>query len=222
MELAASRHHARTRTATPSGGHPRSRVFFLATVLLQVGFVSSKNAKKYDTDFFLPIAILDVLAHFDGKVPPAWPFGATLNTFLAFFSSISKMAFMVSVVQGLGQLRWLWFLGPKHKPLHDFHVFDEASRGAYGSFRLLLQFKGYISRSPKTQSLKLIKNSWLGCLAAVISISGFLTSTFTQQVIHYPVRLSEAEDVTASLHVSRKFSLYDGGQYLTIRMHISH
>ena len=51
----------------------------------------------------------------------------------------------------------------------------------------------------------------------MISLSGFLTSTFTQQVIHYPVRLAEANDITASLHVSRTFSIYQGGQGLTIR-----
>lgn len=83
-----------------------------------------------------------VLAYADGHPPPVVPFGATLNTFLAFFASLAKMAFMIPIVEGLGQLKWLWYLGPRSQPLHDFQLFDEASRGTYGSLKLLVKFKG--------------------------------------------------------------------------------
>lgn len=83
-----------------------------------------------------------MLAGADGKPPPSWPVGITLNTFLAFFTSLAKMAFMMPIIEGLGQLKWLWYLSPRPKPLIDFQVFDEATRGAYGSLKLLVKFKG--------------------------------------------------------------------------------
>jgi hypothetical protein len=63
----------------------------------------------------------------------------------------------------------------------------------------------------------LTSSRWLACLAALITLSGFLTSTATQQVIQFPSRLDAASDITASLSVSRLFSLYDGGDNLVIR-----
>jgi hypothetical protein len=78
---------------------------------------------------------------FDGRQPPTWPLGITLNTFLAFFTSLAKLAFMIPITEGLGQLRWLWFTS-RPRPLNDFEAIDQASRGAFGSLRLLAKFKG--------------------------------------------------------------------------------
>ena len=88
------------------------------------------------------VVIIAVLGVTNGKPPPSWPLGITLNTFLAFFTSFSRMAFMIPVVECLGQLKWTWFLGERSRPLVDFQLFDEASRGAYGSLVLLVRYKG--------------------------------------------------------------------------------
>lgn len=93
----------------------------------------------------LAIVIVVVLARSDGNPPPQWPAGITLNTFLAFFTSLSKVGFMLPIIEGLGQLKWMWFMSSKPRPLADFQVFDEASRGAFGSLKLLLRFKGFVS-----------------------------------------------------------------------------
>ncbi len=86
--------------------------------------------------------IVVMLARSDGNPPPSLPLGITLNTFVAFFTSLAKVAFMLPVVEGLGQLKWMWFTSSKARPLIDFQMFDEASRGGWGSLRLLLTRKG--------------------------------------------------------------------------------
>ena len=78
----------------------------------------------------------------DGRAAPQWPLGITLNTLLAFLAAFAKIAFMFPIVEGIGQLKWMWFTSPSPKPLSDFQVFDEASRGTWGSIKLLVQSKG--------------------------------------------------------------------------------
>ena len=82
-----------------------------------------------------------VLYRADGNSPPKWPLNITLNTFLAFFTSLVKIAFMFPIFEGLGQLKWMWFMADA-KPLSDFQAFDEASKGSWGCVKLLAQFKG--------------------------------------------------------------------------------
>ena len=68
--------------------------------------------------------------------------GLTLNTVLAFLTSLAKVAFLVPIVEGLGQLKWMWFLSRTPKPLHDMQLFDEATRGGLGGLKLLFSLKG--------------------------------------------------------------------------------
>lgn len=75
---------------------------------------------------------------FDGKALPTLPLSITLNTFLAFFTTLTKAAFMIAVCEALSQWKWNWFATRADRPLHDFQLFDDASRGAWGSLQLLL------------------------------------------------------------------------------------
>ena len=87
------------------------------------------------------IAIVVVLAQFDGKQPPEWQFGITLNTFLAFLASLAKAALLHPVTEGVGQLRWTWY-SRNARPVGDLEVFDSATRGTFSGLALLLSFKG--------------------------------------------------------------------------------
>jgi hypothetical protein len=51
---------------------------------------------------------------------------------------------MVPIVEGLGQLKWIWFSSRKHRPLVDFQLFDDAAQGGVGGLKLLFGFKGYL------------------------------------------------------------------------------
>jgi len=79
--------------------------------------------------------IIVVLRACDGKALPELPFHITLNSFIAFFTSLTKAAFMNPVAECISQLKWNWF--EQERPLSDFETFDKASRGVLGSVFLL-------------------------------------------------------------------------------------
>lgn len=58
-----------------------------------------------------------------------------LNTLISICVIIFKASILFMTARALSQLKWLWF--QERHPLSDIEVFDEASRGAYGSLKLL-------------------------------------------------------------------------------------
>ncbi len=79
--------------------------------------------------------IVVVLVLCDDEAIPELPLHMTLNTFVAFFSTLSKAAFMLPIAEAISQCKWNWFR--RDQPLLDFETFDEASRGFLGSVALL-------------------------------------------------------------------------------------
>ncbi|KAK0662518.1 hypothetical protein QBC41DRAFT_359614 [Cercophora samala] len=81
------------------------------------------------------------------------------------------MSFIYPLVQALAQQRWNWFKIPRS--LDDFRVFDEASKGPWGSVLLMIRMKG----RP------------LGIISCLVLITSIATSTLTQSVVTYPSRM---------------------------------
>jgi len=100
---------------------------------------------------------------------------------------------MLPIVEGRGQLKWMWFATGPPKPLVDFQLYDEASRGTRGCLKLLATRKGLIA-----------------CLAALITLGGLLTLTITQQVIEFQERKAPTTNGTAQISRATVFSLYNG------------
>jgi len=66
----------------------------------------------------------------------------TLNTFLAFFTTFTKAAFMIPISEALSQWKWnIYASGLPSRPLADFQVLDAASRGVWGSWMLFRNFR---------------------------------------------------------------------------------
>jgi hypothetical protein len=65
--------------------------------------------------------------------------GVTVNTFVAFFATFAKAAFMLPLGEAISQWKWNWYSDDRQ--LSDFQLFDSASRGAWGSILLLLRLK---------------------------------------------------------------------------------
>jgi hypothetical protein len=84
-------------------------------------------------------ALAIVLHRFNNKTLPVWPLGLTLNTLIAFLATISRCTFIIPATESVSQFKWLWFQKPR--PLRDFQTFDEASRGPWGSLKLLVRTK---------------------------------------------------------------------------------
>lgn len=76
----------------------------------------------------------------DDRPLPHWPMRITLNSFVSILGTIMKAAMVVPIAEGISQLKWLWF--KKAGVLKDIQTFDEASRGMWGSLKLLLSTKG--------------------------------------------------------------------------------
>ncbi|KAF4846065.1 hypothetical protein CGCSCA4_v006524 [Colletotrichum siamense] len=129
-------------------------------------------------------ALVVLLYGFNDQPLPDWPSGITVNTAVAFISTVARTAFTVPVAEGLSQCKWNWF---KKKPrqLRDFDLFDSASRGPWGSMSLLIRTKGW----------------GVGILSAILLVSAVATSTLTQSAISYPER--NITDVTDLLKVAK-------------------
>jgi hypothetical protein len=86
-------------------------------------------------------AIVVILWKHDQQPLPVYPYGITLNGLLSTFVTLSKASLMVPVAAAIGQLKWTWFTR-NEKCLQDFDTFDNASRGSWGSSKLIFQLKG--------------------------------------------------------------------------------
>jgi hypothetical protein len=89
-------------------------------------------------------ALCIILREYDDKTLPQWKtvLGAslTLNTVLSVLGLVAKASLMIPVVECISQLKWAWYT--KQHPLSDFHDFDEASRGVWGSIKLMWKLRG--------------------------------------------------------------------------------
>jgi Protein of unknown function (DUF3176) len=85
--------------------------------------------------------IIGVLAHYNGESMPNWPSGMTLNTLIAVLTAIANAALASPLQQGMSQLKWIIFKR-EIRPLTDMEVFDDASRGIWGSIKLLVMGRG--------------------------------------------------------------------------------
>ncbi|KAK8920784.1 hypothetical protein VCV18_008087 [Metarhizium anisopliae] len=81
------------------------------------------------------------LLQFDGKAQPKWPLGLSLNTLIAFLSTICRCIMIHPIAEGLLQLKWNWFAG-KGRPLRDIRLFDKASRSSWASIKLATRLRG--------------------------------------------------------------------------------
>lgn len=124
-----------------------------------------------------------VLYKFNNQDLPDWPFGATLNSFLALFTTMTKASFMIPVSVAISQSQWAW-INKKPRPLYDVHVIDQASRGTWGSLVLLWRFRF----------------QHVAVLGSLLFAFSAFTSPVTQLAISYPMRdIAVAGEATAQV-----------------------
>jgi hypothetical protein len=113
---------------TPPRAHKRllSDTWFLELACLLVGI-------------FAFVVIVILLAHYNGKQQFQWN-GVTLNAVVAILATITRIGIVVPVAEALAQWKWMHF-SKEHKPLGDFGLLDDASRGTRGSLLLLWEKK---------------------------------------------------------------------------------
>jgi len=95
------------------------RLEFLAA-LLAVGFLA---------------AIFITLGRFNGQDVPNWPVNLNLNSLVAIYATLLRALLLFAIAEVISQEKWYWFDRPR--PLRNLEDFDLASRGAFGSVKLL-------------------------------------------------------------------------------------
>ncbi|KAF7515906.1 hypothetical protein PCG10_002689 [Penicillium crustosum] len=136
--------------APPLGSWTSNWILEVLSCVLSLGFL---------------VAIIVVLASYDGKPIPDWPCGITLNALVSVLSTFMKAAMAFAVTEGLSQLKWSWFT--RRKNLGDMALLDAASRGPLGAAMVLFRF---LPRHLVT----------FGCVILVVAVA---TDPFVQQVI---------------------------------------
>lgn len=86
-------------------------------------------------------SIIGLLARYDGKALPSWPYDITLNALIAVLTTVANTAMAVVLSSGLGQLKWDR-VKRGYVPLADMEILDEASRGAWGACKMLWRLRG--------------------------------------------------------------------------------
>lgn len=127
-------HDDSPQASRAAANHPRSSAFkwWWIEILCSLGAM-------------VCIAILaGLLNHYDGKPQPNWD-KITLNTVVAAISTVTKTLFMIPVGAAISQGAWTWFVAKQRQQcrsrLLDLDKFDEASRGVWGSLKLLFKLR---------------------------------------------------------------------------------
>lgn len=89
----------------------------------------------------LLMGLVMVLSTFDSRPLPDLPLGLTLNTVVAILATASRAVTVFLIGQGISQMKWNQYVG-RDRPLNNLHVFDEASRGPWGSLQMVLRTRG--------------------------------------------------------------------------------
>lgn len=133
-----------------------------------------------------------VLGSFNGHARPNWPAYVSINTMVAITTAILKASMMLSITEGISELKWQWFIKPQ--PLVDVNAFDSASRGPWGAFLFLFTFRRHL----------------LATFGAVITICALAIDPFSQQVLKYRNCLEPNDSVAAQISVTNRYTLTGG------------
>ncbi|KAI0549875.1 hypothetical protein F4679DRAFT_544965 [Xylaria curta] len=142
-------------------------------------------------------AMIITLRLHENRPLTTWPFGISINAFIAVYGVILKAGLTVPLSEGISQLKWKWF-EKQRRNLIDLNDFDAASRGPWGSFLFLLSMYGEPIVRPNSPwlylwSLMKYPFDWsadhmpgyFAKFAALLIVLTVAVDPFTQQVVVY-------------------------------------
>ena len=135
------------------------------------------------------IAVIAVLISVQRKPLAEWKMSIQPNSLVAIFSTIAKSALLVPIAECISQLKWTYFESPR--TLSQLQVFDDASRGPWGSLVLLWKTKA---------------TALLASLGAFITILLLAFEPFTQQVVRVQVKNTLMKNETSALSYALSFT----------------
>jgi len=138
--------------------------------------------------------ILAVLCYMNGRLLSNWKLPIQLNSLIAIFSTFARSALMLVLAEGLSQLKWNHF-EKRHTTLDWLQIYDEASRGPWGSLMYLLRMR---------KDMRAVAT-----LGAVLTILALAIEPFTQQILEFADRQTLA-NATAYTLSAETFSMKYG------------
>ena len=135
------------------------------------------------------IAVIAVLISVQGKPLAEWKMPIQPNSLVAIFSTIAKSALLVPIAECISQLKWTYFESPR--TLSQLQLFDDASRGPWGSLILLWKTKA---------------TALLASLGAFITILLLAFEPFTQQVVRVQVKNTLMKNETSNFTYALSFT----------------
>ncbi|KAI2631811.1 hypothetical protein GGR54DRAFT_581111 [Hypoxylon sp. NC1633] len=125
--------------------------------------------------------VVVLLQEIDGQCIDLWPYSIRPNSLLSVLTTIGRAAMMVPVASCLGQAKWSHFQRRSHA-LDHVQLYDDASRGPWGSFLLLLS--GRLKAAA-------------ACGLAVVTILGLGIDPSVQQILELRIRQAPLANTTA-------------------------
>ncbi|CAN9327999.1 unnamed protein product [Alternaria sp. RS040] len=133
-------------------------------------------------------SIIGVVSKYNGRALPDWPHDITLNALIALLATFANAAMSVCLSSGISQAKWIRFKQAS-APLSDMEAFDDASRGSWGSIKLLGTARG----------------GFLGSFGATVAVVALALGPFSQQIATYKVRSVES-DIGATIPRALNFT----------------
>lgn len=164
--------------------------------------------------------IVVLLITYQDKRFDSWNSDIQITTIIAALSQLAQSALLVSLAACLGQLKWTWLRD--ERSARDLQIFDEASRGPYGSMHLLglglLPSRGSKQRTfgfpyvvhactLSYANIFLSKLAVLGALAVILMLA---FSTFAQQAVAIVLREYVVEGISPALNRTERYTQLDG------------
>ena len=114
------------------------------------------------------VATFATFYHYQNTPSTAWPQSISINALLSVYLLLLRVGVAAILATGLARQKWNWF--GSERPLYDIALFDEATRGAYGSLILLqrIHVQHFLTS--------------LGCLLGVVAV---FVDPFAQQILQY-------------------------------------
>lgn len=126
-------------------------------------------------------SIIGVLIYEQDKPLSQWSLRVSPSAVVSFLASLCKASLMVAVVEIISQYKWLFFASEPQKT-SDLQLFDEASRGPWGSAKFFL-----------LKHVKMLPVS----LAALITVAALFVEPAVQLVLAFPTALRPAPGQSA-------------------------
>ncbi|KAI0430193.1 hypothetical protein F5Y09DRAFT_356272 [Xylaria sp. FL1042] len=133
------------------------------------------------------ILLFILLSKSDGRQLQSWPLPIQPNSLIAVLTTVAKTSMMVPVASCLSQLKWRHFIS-RPRPLDQFQVMDDASRGPWGSFILLIS------------GLKI--RTFLPVSLAFVTVIGLGFEPSAQQILDFPERTSTLANVSSEVGIA--------------------